>query len=765
MSIPKYLKLFIIITFLLFFFTLFNYFSSLTSDYSSTDNEIKGTKQIERIFSIRLKLQGLRGLSQFTSQKNIDDKEAQLIKVLSKESKLLPESNYKNRLIIFLENLNSTTTFQEFTDLINATVKEAFFYARDYQLLFESNPKLYYKMHITVFDIPTIIEHIAKIRGLSVKPIQNRQLTANVKNNILISYENYEASQKNLIHYQSLIHDFESHNNDLQKLLQTTYQSIMKKRTLILTNIDSLNDYSFFTNITRLINNYHLIHKQITHSLIHDLNSRKSSIIKQIIASIFLLLFAIFVIAYYFIYTRNTNKKKKEQSKKALYIKNNLEGFKESLYHETSVEGICTQTSLFFAEELKALSSVIYLHDKTNDEFVLGYASGISTSAIPHFLDTNSGIIGQAFERQEIIKTLFPEDVLIKTSILDIQPQSLLTIPFIDYDHCIAVLQLSFLQEPIYDEDDIIFMADSAALTLNKTQKDKRNASLLNTINESVITSSTNKQGIITYVSDAFIDISGFERKDLIGNTHNVVRHPDMSSDVFADMWKHITAAQTWHGEVKNRTKDGGYYWVDVTITPDLDFYGNILGYTAIRQDITAKKLVEEISITDALTGIYNRRHFDHTLTLHLDLAKRDKKNLVFVLIDIDHFKQYNDTYGHQDGDTALIATAKALNSMMKRPNDFAFRIGGEEFGLLFDAKNLDDAVSFANLARETVEALKINHSGNSASKFLTISMGMFFFNPEKDSLDIKEEEIYNKADKALYEAKESGRNKLVVSK
>jgi len=119
---------------------------------------------------------------------------------------------------------------------------------------------------------------------------------------------------------------------------------------------------------------------------------------------------------------------------------------------------------------------------------------------------------------------------------------------------------------------------------------------LLSSFDKYVIASKTDKKGRITYASQAFCEISGYEHKELIGKTHSIVRHPDMPKEVYADLWKTITSGQTWQGEIKNRNKAGGFYWVDAIISPEYDNEGKITNYSAIRHDITAKKEVEDLS-------------------------------------------------------------------------------------------------------------------------------------------------------------------------
>jgi PAS domain S-box-containing protein len=116
----------------------------------------------------------------------------------------------------------------------------------------------------------------------------------------------------------------------------------------------------------------------------------------------------------------------------------------------------------------------------------------------------------------------------------------------------------------------------------------------LSIVDKYIIMSSTDEKGIILYASEAFCNISGYTKKELLGSPHNIVRHPDMPKSIFENMWKTIQSGKVWHGEIKNMKKNGEYYWVDATIEPRFDLNGRIIGYDAIRQDITSKKLVQE---------------------------------------------------------------------------------------------------------------------------------------------------------------------------
>ena len=112
--------------------------------------------------------------------------------------------------------------------------------------------------------------------------------------------------------------------------------------------------------------------------------------------------------------------------------------------------------------------------------------------------------------------------------------------------------------------------------------------------NKYTITSETDVNGTITYVSQPFVDISGYSKEELLGSNHRLIRHPDMPDSVFKQMWDTITNKQIWSGEVKNRKKDGGYYWVDSVVFPIMKG-DEIIGYKSIRVDITAKKAAQEV--------------------------------------------------------------------------------------------------------------------------------------------------------------------------
>ncbi len=309
------------------------------------------------------------------------------------------------------------------------------------------------------------------------------------------------------------------------------------------------------------------------------------------------------------------------------------------------------------------------------------------------------------------------------------------------------------------NSDEIIGYMGIAEDISQKKRDEKVIRDYVELVDKNIITSSTDLKGNIIYVSEAFCQISGYTKKELLGKNHRIIRHPDMNREFYIDLWQSITSNKDWKGVLKNRAKDGSYYWVNTAIYPIYDENNTKVGYTAIRQDVTDKKRIEELSIRDELTSLYNRRYFNEVLNQELQRAKRDSNNITFLMIDIDHFKQYNDTYGHQAGDKVLEKLGDVLNNFSKRAGDFAFRLGGEEFGMIFSEQNNQETIKFANNLLKAIEALEIPHINNSASKFVTGSMGLVCKNVDKETTA---ENIYKEADDNLYKAKESGRNRII---
>ncbi len=295
-------------------------------------------------------------------------------------------------------------------------------------------------------------------------------------------------------------------------------------------------------------------------------------------------------------------------------------------------------------------------------------------------------------------------------------------------------------------------------LLLTKNNLQIQLAKELNIVDKYVSISTTDTEGIITYVSSAFCNTSGFSKDELIGKRHNIIASKETPLEIYKDLWEGIINTGEWAGELQNKTKNGNIYWVAINISSIKDPKGMVIGYIAYSENITNSKQLYDLSITDELTALHNRRYFEEIAPPLIHAAKRNKALITFVMLDIDFFKQYNDSYGHQAGDNALKQVSDILRNSINRSSDYSFRLGGEEFGLLYHINDENDAVKIAENVRKNIADLKIEHNKSSVSDVLTISVGVYVVYPDdKSSFKI----IYKSADDALYAAKRGGRNRV----
>jgi len=174
-----------------------------------------------------------------------------------------------------------------------------------------------------------------------------------------------------------------------------------------------------------------------------------------------------------------------------------------------------------------------------------------------------------------------------------------------------------------------------------------------------------------------------------------------------------------------------------------------------------ANKKLENVSYTDVLTSLHNRRYFNFVYDRELKRAKRTKSYITFMMMDIDYFKQYNDTYGHIEGDFALKSVAKVLKETLKRPSDFVFRLGGEEFGAILTDVDESNSASLAEEICQSIKRREIKHETSKAGEFLTISIGVVCCKADEN---LDNEILMIRADEMLYKAKENGRDRCEIT-
>ncbi|MES2298627.1 MAG: diguanylate cyclase [Pseudomonadota bacterium] len=273
--------------------------------------------------------------------------------------------------------------------------------------------------------------------------------------------------------------------------------------------------------------------------------------------------------------------------------------------------------------------------------------------------------------------------------------------------------------------------------------------------------------GRIQYTNPACGQYLGYPGNALAGHTIAELLPPAVTEQCldFFQACADNPANPPQHGarEVLIRHSDGEPRAMDLTLTPMFVREPLFIG---LLHDITHHKhsetQLQRAALFDPLTKIANRRHFDTFMEKEWQRAIRSKQPLSLVVIDVDHFKQYNDTLGHPAGDACLLQVAQAIAAHALRPTDMAARYGGEEFVLLFAETQAKDALRLAEAIRTHVEELHMPHPRSSASQWITVSVGVATIRPgRRDEMS----KLLIAADRAMYLAKECGRNRVQAAR
>jgi diguanylate cyclase (GGDEF)-like protein/PAS domain S-box-containing protein len=275
----------------------------------------------------------------------------------------------------------------------------------------------------------------------------------------------------------------------------------------------------------------------------------------------------------------------------------------------------------------------------------------------------------------------------------------------------------------------------------------------------------TDADGIIEYVNPKFTELTGYTPDEAIGKNPRILKTDEVPSEVYENLWNTIKSGQLWRGEFLNRKKNGELYWEFSSISPLVDEEGNITHFISMKEDITRQKLVEKelqesekrykaLSITDSLTKLFNSRHFFSQMRYEVERANRYGHPLGLILLDIDNFKKYNDTYGHLEGDKVLAVLANSMRENL-RNIDSAYRYGGEEFTVLLPETDTENALVVAERIRKSFSSsILVPVPGTEVHMTISVGVGQYI-------IEEKESAFLERVDKAMYCAKESGKNKV----
>ncbi len=268
----------------------------------------------------------------------------------------------------------------------------------------------------------------------------------------------------------------------------------------------------------------------------------------------------------------------------------------------------------------------------------------------------------------------------------------------------------------------------------------------------------TDAKGTIEWVNPAMSRLTGYQLQETVGQNPRILKSGIHQESYYGELWQTIAAGRVWHGEVINKRKDGSLYHEEMTVTPVLDAQGITHHYVAVKQDVSARKRMEDelrqLATTDSLTGIANRRFFLQRATEELQRFKRYGGSVALLMLDLDHFKRINDTWGHAIGDRVLRHFTDQVQEHL-RGTDILGRLGGEEFALLLPGAGIDGACGLAERLRQGIVATPVVAEAGEVA--YTVSIGVTML----DARDNEPDAALARADAALYRAKESGRNRV----
>lgn len=326
---------------------------------------------------------------------------------------------------------------------------------------------------------------------------------------------------------------------------------------------------------------------------------------------------------------------------------------------------------------------------------------------------------------------------------------------------------LETIKKPLIDETGQIIGVlgvgrDITARKTSETQLRKLSQAIEQMAASVVI---TDTDGTIEYVNPAFTENTGYASLEAIGQNPRILKSGQMRQENYEQMWSQLIRGETWRGELQNRRKDGSLFWELATIAPVKDIDGQTTHYVAVKEEISARKSMEEKLVheaqTDTLTELTNRNVFNDRLEQLIVLTKNNPDARFAVLfLDIDRFKTINDSLGHDTGDMLLKEVADRLRSCLPQHEQDSIqettlvsRFGGDEFLVLIE--KLDHVQNAICLADEILEALSQPYHLAGYDIYSTASMGIVIADR---TIAHSVADILRDADTAMYEAKLAGK-------
>jgi len=304
----------------------------------------------------------------------------------------------------------------------------------------------------------------------------------------------------------------------------------------------------------------------------------------------------------------------------------------------------------------------------------------------------------------------------------------------------------------------VITMAVDVTELRAKDEAKRLALAVFNTVADAVVVTDTSNR--IVAVNPSFTSITGYCEADVLGCDPKILRSGKHPPEFYTDLWEKLQKSGSWQGELWNKTSQGELYLEWLALKQVLNEQGKVANYIGVFSDITEKKKSEELiwhqANFDSLTQLPNRRMFHDRLAQEIKKSNRDSQHMALMFIDLDRFKEVNDTLGHKKGDLLLIEASRRIIACV-RETDAVARLGGDEFTvLLTDLDNRDNHGSVQRVAQDIVLRLSASIDLEGDVVYVSASIGIAMYPGDASGLD----ELLKCADQAMYAAKEAGRNR-----
>ncbi|MDT3426712.1 diguanylate cyclase (GGDEF)-like protein/PAS domain S-box-containing protein [Paenibacillus forsythiae] len=383
------------------------------------------------------------------------------------------------------------------------------------------------------------------------------------------------------------------------------------------------------------------------------------------------------------------------------------------------------------------------------------------------------------------------------------QPKSLVCMPLINHNKTIAVIYLeNNLVTGVFTKErmriinllsrEMVFSLENASLYSDLERSEEKYRELVNNMLDGIFIIQDMQ---CKFVNAALAQMVGYEMEEMLEQPFDKFIAPAHREEVLA-LHRRRVEGRNAPGEYETRlVHRDGVREIDVIHKATFINYLNRPAVQGTVKDITERKraeeelrkhkehleelviertkelklnneelnrnirLIEKLSITDELTGLYNRRHFNTIFCSEVGRAELEQGYLAYIMLDIDYYKKYNDTYGHYEGDNVLRRLGATIKERAAKASDFVFRLGGEEFGILAAGLTPEESFEYAEELRRSVEELNIPHEMSPVFGRLTVSVGVAAVRVD----GLTEKDIYKLADDALYQSKADGRNRVTL--